>query len=318
MAKEKSRVERYRKKQKKRILERIIIAVFFLSIVVFTTSLARYVFREIKDVFLLSQNFYFNSDKLSANGTNFQIDNWNGVDSYPITYNMNSSKNNKVKATTDITYEVSYECSSNIICRMDDEDAEHVIYSSTNVDSFSIDVSPSTAMSDGDSATITVTASATSPYTKTIRGTITLKVGKVGLDYAIEDEVGRPYLDLKVTNAIDYYTVEQAFSSYAVGDRITMDEYLELSEENQAKCKSAIVTLSWNPNIIILDQTSPAYLKKLNTTTQVVDTLNYIDSISFKIAAVTSESIRFYKKTASSNYTYPFESATSAIMVTYN
>lgn len=316
MEKQKSRVEKYRKKQKKQILERIIVSVFFLSIIIFTTSLARYVFKEVKDIFLMSKNFYFNSDKLSASGMNFQIDNWNGVDSYPITYNMNSFKNNKVKAETDITYEITYTCSSNIICRMEEED--HIIYSSTNVDSFDIDVAPAVAMNDGDSATITVEASATSPYTKTIKGTITLKVGKVGLDYAIEDETGRPYLDVKITNAIDYYTVTSAFDSYGVGDKLTIDQYLELSDANKSKCKSATITLSWNPNTIILDQTSPAYLKKISTTTDVVDSLNYIDSISFNIEAVTSETVRFYKRVTSNNYTYPFESATSVVIVTYN
>ena len=89
-----------------------IILVFLLT----TITFGRYIYNEIRDFYLSSKNFYFNSDKLTANRAIYQVDNWSAVDPYTITINLNNSKNNLVHTSSDINYEISYVCSSNVLC----------------------------------------------------------------------------------------------------------------------------------------------------------------------------------------------------------
>ena len=49
-----------------------IILVFLLT----TITFGRYIYNEIRDFYLSSKNFYFNSDKLTANRAIYQVDNW--------------------------------------------------------------------------------------------------------------------------------------------------------------------------------------------------------------------------------------------------
>ena len=71
--------------------------IVFASILVlflFKPSLARYIYNGIKNYYYETQRFYFNCDKLDENNAIFQLDNWDGVNSFDVTYNMNSFKNN--------------------------------------------------------------------------------------------------------------------------------------------------------------------------------------------------------------------------------
>ena len=64
--------------------------------------------------------------------------------------------------------------------------------------------------------------------------------------------------------------------------------------------------------------TSSVYLKSFNREMIAIDGFNYINKISFKIDALSSEVVRFYKKDASLNYTYPFINDVSIIDVSYS
>lgn len=91
------------------------IIVLVLSITVLTTA-GRFVYDEIKKNFFLTQDFYFNSDKLKEVQANYTINNYNGVDDYDIVINVDSIKNNLVKSSHDIAYNISYSCTSNANC----------------------------------------------------------------------------------------------------------------------------------------------------------------------------------------------------------
>ena len=79
------------KYKRKQLLIILIVLIALISLVVI---FGRYVTNSINNYFLRSSEFYFESDKLSENGTTLQVDNWSGVDDYTITINMNSRKNN--------------------------------------------------------------------------------------------------------------------------------------------------------------------------------------------------------------------------------
>ena len=293
----------------------LMILIILLSIPIMT-SLSRFIYSELKDTFFNSKKFYFSSDKLGEEMHRYQIDNWNGVDPYNITINMNSFKNNLVTSNTDITYDISYNCSSNITCSVSKNTS--VIYSATNTDQFTINTVPNTKLNDGDSIWIEVEATSTSPYIKTLSARFVINVGYYGLSYEISDNENDLFLELKITNTLDYYEIKESFDNYSVGDKIDIQTYLNLIDEKKKKCASATVNLKFNPNDLLIDMTSNAYLKSRNKTTTLINNYDYINGISFYIDAISSEYIRFYKTNISKDYTYPNDANESIINVEFN
>ncbi len=296
-----------------------LIVISFLVIVIFLfvgKTYGKIIYSEIRDFYLSTKSFYFNSDKLQVGLSNQQIDNWSGADSYSIGINMNSYKNNKVGANSDISYDISYECSENANCSV--SKSYGVIYASSNTDSFVVNIEGREQLQDGDEVWVIVTATSTSPYVKTLKGKFTLKVGKMGLSYEIVDVSNRPYMDVHITNTLDFYTVEEAFDSYSVGDRIDIETYLGLDESYRDKCKSASVSISFDPSVIVFDMTNSVYLRNRGVTTTLIDGYSYINGISFRVDALSSEVVRFYKGNASSNYSYPLGEGESVVDVVFD
>ena len=297
---------------KKKALLLIIFVVLFLFL---GETVGRYVYYEVRDFYYASKNFYFNSDKLGPTLSRYQVDNWSGADNYIITFNMNSYKNNNVYATSDIPYTISYQCSSNIICQA--SKTSGTILSSVHTDSFTITVTPDAIFSDGDSVWIEVTTSSTAPYEKTLSGRFVIKIGKIGLSYEIVDKIGQPYFDLNITNTLDYYLVEQSFGDYVVGSRIDASTYLTLTAAEKAKCTSAKVILDFDPSETLLDMTNQNYLNAITTRTTTMNRYTYVNGFDFKIDALSSAVVRFYKNNTLLDYTYPFENNEPIIDVVF-
>ena len=297
--------------QKKQI---IIILIILLCSLSFVIVFGRYVTNSVNDFFLRSKEFYFYSDKLSEKRDVFQVDNWSGVDDYTIIVNMNSRKNNIQVATYDIAYDISYTCSNNAICQL--SKTSGIISKEDNTDSFNLTITPNTQLKTGDKVTVEIEATSKTSYTKTIKGKFTLVVGKENLTYQITDKPNNPYMDLRITNTLSYYIVDEAFGGYAQKDKIDIDTYLELSDQDKAKCYSNVVTMAFDPNEILIDITNENYQKATNVTTTVIDQKSYINSITLPIDAISSADIRFYKKDTSQDYTYPNVNSESVVEVT--
>src|SRR5574344_2172263 len=98
--------------------KKIIIFICILSILgTIGIVFGRYIYDSAQNFYFATKKFYFNSDKLAQTMASYQLDNWSGVDDYTININMNSVKNNLVKANTDITYDITFSCSSTVICQ---------------------------------------------------------------------------------------------------------------------------------------------------------------------------------------------------------
>lgn len=292
----------------------IIFAILIINTIVLVSIFGRYVVNKTKEFFERTKAFFFYSDKLDTDTPYYQIDNWSGVDDYTITVNMNSYKNNLLTVDYNMEYEVSYTCSDNVICQL--SPGPYVIDSATNTDSFNIIVTPNRTLQDGETAYVEITAKATSPYEKTLKGRFTLKVGKEQLTYTIEDVANRPYLEVNITNTLSYYTVNQAFGDYGVGTQITRDTYLSLTKEEQSNCSSQIINISFNPQEILLDMTDNAFVNGISNTTVTIDEKIYINSIKFKIDALSSQKVRFYKVDETKDYTYPIVNTDPVINLT--
>lgn len=302
---------------KKKLVCLCLLLMIFLGVGV---SFGRYAYKEIRDFYLSTKKFYFNSDKLASDKAVYKIENWSGVGSYSITINVNSYENNNLYSEEDIYYDISYSCSDTVTCSIENNKTDGVISADSNNDYFTIVMTVPTGniFKTGDSVTINVSASSTSPYKKSLSAEFTFVVGQYGLSYEIEDSVGSPYLDIRITNTLDYYVVREAFDNYSVDTQIDIDTYLSLSDENKAKCASSIITLTFDPDVILLDMTSDAYLNNVGIETVKINNYNYVKSISFKIDALASQMVKFYKADTTKNYTFPIENGISVIDVRYS
>ena len=109
------------------------------------------------------------------------------------------------------------------------------------------------------------------------------------------------------------FVVIIAFGNYSYGDTLQVPTYNNLSSTDQAKCASALIRLSFDPNVIVVDVTSDFYEDAYSYTTRTINGKDYINSITFGVDRASSISIRFYKAVASNNYTYPYTNPTSII-----
>ena len=301
------------KKRSKKIKKKYIV-IFSIIIIVLTItfSYGRFIYNGLKNYYLSIKSFYFNSDKMSDNGSYYQLDNWSGVEPVTITFNMDSKKNNLVASPDNITYDIDFECSSNVTCVASKDSG--LIMNGTHTDFFSITMTPNINLYEGDYIELNVSASATDPYTKTLSGRFKINVGEIGLSYEIKDEAGRAYLDFDITNTLDYYKVLTPFGSHNQNDKIDISEYLSLSSEDKKKCASAVITLSFSPNVLRLDMTNEAFLQSITTSTSIMsDGYDYLNSVTFGVDALSSTSVRFYKLNTSNNYTYPFVTSTPIV-----
>lgn len=302
------------KKVKKRKInnKRIIIVCAALALVFLTATYGRYIYRGLRNYYLSTKNFYFNSDKLTEEKSYYQLDNWSGVEPVTVTFKMDSKKNNIIASSDNIEYDIEFTCSTNVTCVA--SKSSGLIMNGSNEDSFTITMTPNTNLRDGDSIWLDVETNATSPYTKSLKGKFTINVGQIGLSYEIVDQRGNPYLDFNITNTLNYYEVLDDFGTYHVGDRMEISDYLALSPSDRAHCTSALITLTFDPNLFRLDMTNEAYITARSTTSiQMSDGYNYLNSVTFGTDALSSTSVRFYKKHTDNDYSYPFVTNTPVI-----
>lgn len=292
-----------RNRQIKKIKFVSFIIILILLGISLITVLARYVTNSINNHLMESKEFYFYSDKLKENGQDYQIDNWSGVEDYTITINMNSMENNLKRASYDIPYSITYSSSDNIICQINK--TEGTIYSSTNSDYFTIKVTPNRVMENADKAWVEIYVKSDAEYKKELKAKFTFVVGKENVSYQIDDEENSKYFELNITNTQSYYIVSQAFDSYGVGQRIDVNTYLSLSDENKKKCYSGEITVKFDPTKVQIDMTDKNYLKAKNIKKTNVNGFEYINELTINVDALSSESLRFYKTDKTKNYTYP-------------
>lgn len=287
-----------------------VIIVCIIAMVPIAITFARFVTERIRDNYLESKNFFFNSNRLKSDNPTYHINNWSGVGDFTIEIEMNSLKNSLLKSDFDVAYTTSYICPADVLCSISKNNS--VIYKASSTDTFSLTITPTREFADGESITIKISATSSSPYVSTLSADFQITVGKRGISYEIDDETNRPYLLVSVTNALSYYTVNQAFDSYSVGDKIDNVVYRNLSDADKSKCSSATITLDFDPREVVLDTTS-TILNGAQIQDEVIDGVSYINEITFNMNAMSSQEIRFYKLDYTKNYTYPIVNPTSII-----
>ena len=282
-----------------------------------TVTLAKYVISEFHSYYLNAKNFYFTSNRLKKNGATYLVNNWSGVGSFSISFDLMSVKNSLVYADYDIPYTVSFDCPNDVTCTLDKPTG--VVYkdSLTHSDTVTLTVNPNRNYRENERLEIYVVASSTSPYVETIDASFQYVVGKQGVTYEIEDETNRPYALLKITNAINYCTVKVAFGEYSVNDLISSNVYRQLSSSDQQKCVGEEVTLNFNPNVLILDTTSNIVNEAVVGNTD-INGVSYVNSLKFYVEPVSTKIVKFYKINVSNNYTYPYNNNSCIVQVSFS
>ena len=288
----------------------IIILIITILLLPVGITFSKYVTENIKNYIMEANHFFFNSDKLASGGITYGINNWGGTGNIEIQFELNNHKNNILTSDTDIVYSLTLNCDSGVICSLNSNSG--TIQVAEKTDDFTLTITPTRPFNDNESFSATVTATSSSPYVKTLSATFVVTVGRRGIDYEITDSVTSPYLIFTVTNSLDTYKVITAFGNHAVNDLLTTNEYLSLSSEDKAKCASVVITLSFDPSVIILDTTSDIMNSSTYQTT-LYNGVNYISQITFPMDVMMSKEIRFYKRDSSQNWTYPIVNNTSVV-----
>ncbi len=299
-------------------VKRIIILVLIIILVISIPTLGKFISKKFHEFYLNSKHFYFYSNRLKEDNPLYQVNNWSGVGSFEIEFDLSSEKNRYTYADYDIEYELSVECSDTVNCELSEEDG--VLYSTNpnHQNTITVSVTPdNVSFEEGDSVTIEITAQSTSPYKKTISATFEYIVGKSGVTYEIDDEPGRSYIILTLTNAISYCTVVEDFGDYEVGDRIDRDVFVTLNSNDRKKCKSQIINLSIPTGYVIVDNTSSIFdiaTYSAPSGGPIIGGIRYINKMEFWIDPSSALAIRFYKRDVDEDYTYPFGNYENSII----
>ena len=231
----------------------VVLSVLILFVII-ASVFGRYIHNIIHNYILETKQFYFNSSILHINGKNYSITNWDGVNSYTLTIDLNNRKTDTVYTTTDIVYDIQVSCPSSVICTL--SKTHDVIHPEDFTDSYQITVTPVQSFGANDSVSVTTSVTSSAPYQKTMSATYSIGVERSNFSYEIVDGVNEKYLTINFTNAVTFYQVSEAFGDYAVNDYVSVDEYTALSPTDQAKCYSAIVSVRYDPEVLFVDMSN--------------------------------------------------------------
>lgn len=301
-----------------------LIAVLLVLFSCIFVSFARYALDIVKNHFLMTQNFYFSSNKLEEETAEYAIEHWSGTSAYDINITMQNTANLLVKTTKDINYNVKCEALStdtvnkdDISCSISgDKEVSRTLSKDSTNDSFvvTMNYTGSKDLKENDSIKIKVTATSSSPYVKELSGTFEVFVGYYGVTYKIEDENNQVYLNSLITNAKNFYVVQKGFSdngkTFNEGTKVSVEDYNKLSSNNKKNCASAIITLSWDAKDYRIDTTSSAYINRdtsydSSNLLQEVNGIKYITGLRFYMDAESSMAVKFYKININKNNSYP-------------
>ena len=248
-----------------------------------TPTFSRFVYNNARDLYLKSQNFSFSSNLLTNMGATYRYSNWSGVDNYEIDMQLYSYENElslfnyegdglkySITATVDDTTKATVHIGT---IEGTSTETSH-IPNSTNIKDVKIFLKPKQVLTEGETLKVTVTASTTEPYQKTISATFNIRVSGQNVTYSIDDESTSVYATLKLVNT---------------------------------KTESNRITLSYDPRLVLIDVTHEYYENQIieKQTHVNINGVEYVNSITFDMEPADVKNIRFYKKDVTADYTYP-------------
>jgi len=273
-------------KQKIIILCSVFVMIGMFTTIIVVKSYSRYTSSNVWNYYLKSKNFYFESDKLSTEGSKHSDTIWDGE---KVDFVIKNSESTDQISDSDINYKVSCKVNGNdkLKCKVNGEDEFSGTLSSyktcENTTGDGVDTSSYTKsqcelagytykMSETKKdlyfeiisedteykiteAEVVVTAISTSPYKKTLTGTFVLNKETTGEG-----------------------SIEKQYNSYGDYSRLIISNYYD-----EAKC----LIVNWDSSTKILDiQSSEEDLSSLDS--------EYVNGMNIKIPANSNSSFIFY------------------------
>lgn len=305
-------------KKKKVLSLRIIVILIIIGVVLFVGNftVAKYIIEEFHSYYLNSKHFYFTSNRLKKNNPIYLVNNWSGVGTFEISFNLLSIKNDLVYSDYDIPYEVTPRCPTGVSCVVDKPTGTVYKNSQEHSDKVTVTVTPSRSYGENEHLVVVIEAQSTSPYVEKLSATFEYVVGKQGITYAIEDEANRPYMIFKITSAISYCTVIEDFGDYHVDQQLDSSVYRQLSATDKLKCVGEPVIITFDPTVTLLDTTSDI-IKTATIGNTTISGVSYVNRLDFNLEPLSTRAIKFYKTAPSNNYTYPHSGTISVITVSF-
>lgn len=261
--------------------KKITIVISILILLIITSVFGRYIYNNLRDMYLVSQRFNFTSNLLDTNTSTYRYSNWSGIDTYEIPIELYSYENELSLFEYEgqgLTYTLTCKIDdeSKATCHIDSETGEAnssgYIPNETNIKKTSIYIVPTAQLNVGDKIKITVEAQTLIPYKKNIAAEFYIEVSEQNISYTIEDKPNSIYAVLRILNA--------------------------KSTQNK-------ITLDFNPEDVMIDVSDDAYVKKLSSKSTTISGIQYVNSITFNMNPEEIREIKFYKKNISNDYTYP-------------
>lgn len=198
---------------KKKINKLLCFFLLIFVICIISTTLGRYLYNTIRENYLTSKEFYFNSELLNVLDNKVSFSNWGGDSVYYLEFNIKSKLNNLTKIDYDLKY--NFTCVINekdkVNVSLGSEDGmstqnngkietERTISKSQNVDVIKLYIKPNSKIAKDEKITLKLKALTNEPYKKEISATVDIVVGNSELDYTIEDSVNNEYAILNIVN----------------------------------------------------------------------------------------------------------------------
>lgn len=298
---------------KKFHLKQIIIFMLILICSYGVMSFSKYIIEEYHGYFLNSKDFYFTSNRLKEDNPLYQVNNWSGVGSFDISFDLLLEKNSYIYSDYDIPYRVWIDVPTGVTYSIDKATGTIYKQSQTKSDTVTISVNPGRTYNENEHLNLKVHAESTSPYVKEITADYEYIVGKQGVTFQIDDVANQPYLMLKITNAVSFCKVMATFGTYNVNQLLDSSVYIMLDDTNKAKCVSQQIVLNYDTSLIRLDTTS-AILDNATYDVEHLTGSNFINHLEFNIGPLSTLGIKFYKVNPAQNYTYPNANNTPSII----
>lgn len=261
--------------------KKVIITIIIIILITITSVFGRYIYNNLRDLYLVSQRFNFTSNLLDTNISTYKYSNWSGIDTYEIPIELYSYENELSLFEYEgqgLTYTLTcrVDDESKATCHIDSEtggtNSSGYIPNETNIKSTSIYIVPKTNLNVGEKIKVTVEAQTTKPYKKSIAAEFYIEVSKQNISYTIEDNPNSIYAVLRILNA---------------------------------KSESNKITLDFNPADVMIDVSNDAYVNKLSSKSTTISGIQYVNGITFEMNPEEVREIKFYKQNISKDYTYP-------------
>lgn len=262
------------KNKKKKI---IIISIILLLIIPLSVA-AKYIYNSLYEHYLTTKGFYFYSDFLDISTKEYKLDNWSGSENYNISFNLYNYQNDLKYTSSNIEYNISYECSSNVSCSTDLYNNQGVLSGEgKNYSRVNLVIEPTEPLHAGDEVSVLVKASTNNIFRKELKAKYIITV-----------------------NDIDYNIVDNAKSMYAILNIVNSSD------------KEKSVTLNFDNSIVNIDTSNKLVV---NGTSYNRD--EYLKSVTIKLSPLSDNSIYFYKKNVDNDYSYPGNNNESIISISY-